>query len=454
MKKRMKGSLTVVLALSMFLFLSFCLVLVEGCRIWCYRVKAIQAAELAEFSILSEFRPELFKKYGLFFLDLDYEQGGQRVDILKSRADKYLRENAPEVTTTFLETDQFCRATDADGSVFFRQVIAQMESQTGIGIAKDLIESLNDMSGNNIDLQNKLSQNQSFADGCLENVQEESEEKDSVFVKVSLPNVTFPSLKSLTQAVFGDMDDLSSKEIDLRERLGNRVLLEGAGTREGISLYEMQLFHEYVFSCFHYYGAAKQPVSCETLEYQLEYIISGRKSDRENLENIMWRIFLLRAGGNYLSYRQDGEKIAKAEAEATAMVGFTGIVPLIEAVKEMLLIKEAIEDGITQTKRIFSGEKVPLYQNGFFVGREVGYEEYLYLFLNLTEKREKIFRTMDLIEMEVRKISDYETFSMDHCIDGFELRWSYEFPGLLSRMPMTESGNYEHSMIRKLYYEN
>ena len=84
MRKNAKGSLTVFLALTMMLFLNFCLVLVEGSRIWCYRAKAMQAVELAEFSILSEYQPELFKQYGLFFLDLDYAQGEERTDILNS----------------------------------------------------------------------------------------------------------------------------------------------------------------------------------------------------------------------------------------------------------------------------------------------------------------------------------------------------------------------------------
>lgn len=468
MRKNTKGSLTVFLALTMMLFLSFCLVLVEGSRIWCYRAKAVQAAELTEFSILSEYQPELFKQYGLFFLDLDYAQGEERTDILSSRAEKYLGINIPEVNSTFLNTDHFSRATDAEGSPFFRQVITQMKFDTGLSLAEDFLERTGQMTGEKTDLENKLQETQNRADGCARQVEQEmnrekeeeeeeeaeEEEKDSVLVHISVPNITFPSVDALTAAVFGDTGDLSEISIDLKERLEKRSLKQGVGSREGVSFLEMQLFHGYLFSYLNHYGVNNPKASKETLQYQLEYVISGRKSDRENLENVMWRIFLLRAGGNYLFYHQQGEKLAIAQEEALALVGFTGNPALIEAVTELLLMKEAIEDGITETRQIFAGEKVPLVQNGTSFGVEIGYEEYLYLFLNLTDKKEKILRTMDVAELEIRALSGYEKFSMDHCVDRMELQWKYEFPSLFVRTPLSESGNYEYTITRKIYYEN
>lgn len=465
MRKNVKGSLTVFLALTIMLFLSFCLVLVEGSRIWCYRAKAMQAAELAEFSILSEYQPELLKQYGLFFLDLDYAQGEERIDILNSRAQKYLGINIPEVHSLFLNTDHFSRATDAQGSPFFRQVITQMKFDTGLSLAEDFLERAGQMTGERTDLENKLQETKSRADDCARQVEQEmnrekeddeneEEEKDSVLISISVPNITFPSVNALTAAVFGDTKDLSDCSVDLSGRLEKRSLLQGVGSKEGVSFFEMQLFHGYLFSYFNHYGTDNPKASKETLKYQLEYVISGRKSDKENLENIMWRIFLLRAGGNYLFYHQHGEKLAKAQGEAISLVGFTGNPALIEAVTELLLMKEAIEDGITETRQIFAGEKVPLIQNGTSLGVDVGYEEYLYLFLNITDKKEKILRTMDVAELEVRALSGYEKFSMDHCVDRMELQWKYEFPSLFVKTPMSESGNYEYQITRKIYYEN
>ena len=117
----------------------------------------------------------------------------------------------------------------------------------------------------------------------------------------------------------------------------------------------------------------------------------------------MWRIFLLRTGGNYLFYHQDAEKIAEATAEAVAIAGIAGNAALIKAVEEIILISKAIEQSVRETKTIFEGEKVPLYTGGVFSGVQMGYEEYLYLFLNTTKTEEKIYRCMDIVELEIRK---------------------------------------------------
>jgi hypothetical protein len=93
MSRRLKGSVTIFLALLMMTFFMLCLVLVEGVRIYYLRANAIQAMELAEFSALSEYQRELFEHYGLFFLDLDYEQGSEQVGILEGRLNHYLNKN-------------------------------------------------------------------------------------------------------------------------------------------------------------------------------------------------------------------------------------------------------------------------------------------------------------------------------------------------------------------------
>ena len=59
MKMTVKGSMTIVLSLLMILFLTFCMVLLEGVRNYFLKLEAEQAMELAEFSILSEYQREL-----------------------------------------------------------------------------------------------------------------------------------------------------------------------------------------------------------------------------------------------------------------------------------------------------------------------------------------------------------------------------------------------------------
>lgn len=445
-----KGSLTIFLALIMLTFLSFCLVLIEGTRIYFLRVKAVQAIELAEFSILSEYQQELFEKYGLFFLELDYEQGEESIEILEQRAQTYLVKNASELQTSILQAGKFERATDNGGYAFFSQAVEWMKLKSGYKLFEELLGNVGDVTLENVDLGEILEENEAAAGGILNGYQKD---EDGTPFHISLPDISFPSIDALTEAVFGETNDLSQKSVNLSERISKRELFTGEGNREERSFVEMQLFHGYIFQNCNYYGRKDENIWTESLKYQLEYIISGRESDQENLENIMWRIFLLRAGGNYLFYHQDAEQLAKAQAEAFSLVGFLGNTALIEFVKEIILISQAIEDGITQTKQVFLGEKVPLYQNGIFSGVELGYEEYLYLFLDTTERTEKIYRCMDIVEMEVREKSGYESFRLDHCVDCFELQWDYQFPSLFTVLPMMDGGIYENTIIRKIYYE-
>ena len=140
MRRIVKGSMTIFLSLSMMLFLLFCMVLLEGVRNYCLRVEAQQAMELAEFSVLSEYQQELFQNYGLFFVDLDYEQGEELVSVLEKRAEKYLLENAEECETLELRAENFRRATDEEGSAFFRQAVEQMKLESGYKVFEELID--------------------------------------------------------------------------------------------------------------------------------------------------------------------------------------------------------------------------------------------------------------------------------------------------------------------------
>lgn len=406
--------------------------------------------ELAEFSVLSEYQYELFSHYGVFFLDLDYEQGAEHTGVLEQRAGTYFTQNAGEVMLSGLRAENFRRATDSGGLPFFRQAVEQMKVKTGYKVFEGLFEKAGELTEESVNLRELLKENESSAEGILGGYVDE--EGEPLF-QISIPKISFPSVAALTEAVFGSEAGLSEKAVDLQERIGERELNKGVGVSEEAGFVEMQLFHAYLFQYLHHYGAEEPDAWKEALEYQLEYVISGEASDKENLENIMWRIFLLRAVGNYLFYHRDGGKLGKAETEAVALVGITGNAALIRLVREIFLISQAIEDGISETRRIFAGDKVPLYQQGVFAGIEIGYEEYLYLFLCTTDTTEKLYRCMDVVELEVREKSGYEAFRLDHCTDCFDVRCTYEFESLFADIPLRTGGTFENTIRRKVYYE-
>lgn len=444
-----KGSMTVLLALSMLVFLMFCLVLTEGVRNYFLRVKAQQAMELTKFSLLSEYQSELFQHYGVFFLDLDYEQGKEQTGTLEYHAGNYLQKNAEELNTVYVSAENYRRATDAGGLPFFQQAVELMKVKSGYKIFEELT-GISENLGESADLEQALEETTQEASKILQ--QYTGEDGEALF-DISLPEVSFPSIEMLTEAVFGDTGDLSEKKIVPEERLLNRSLSKGSGTEEKTGLLEMQMFHGYLFQYMSHYGTENPEVWKEVLEYQMEYIIAGKADDRKNLEDIMWRIFLLRAGGNYLLFHKDAQKMAEAETEAAVLAGITGNAALMGLVREILLISKAIETAVEETKSIFAGEKVALYEEGLLGNIQMGYEQYLYLFLNTMDQKEKIYRCMDIIELEIREKCGYQMFRLDHCVDKFDLEWNWQFESLFMEIPLMEGGIYENTIKQQVCYE-
>ena len=452
MMRKEKGSITIILALMMTTFLMFCLVLVEGVRIYFFRTNAMQAMDLAEFSVLSEFQKELFEQYEVFFLDLDYEQGKEQIGILEQRLRTYLEKNTEYLTTGSLFASEFRRATDAGGNAFFAQAVNAQKIDYGYGVLEDLLGSWKTVEVDSIDLQEVLKEQEEKAEAILEGLKSDEEGFHWNF-DVELPDISFPSIDALTEEVFCGLEGISKKSIDVNERIEKRTLIKGVGQKERGSEGDKQLFHQYIMEHCNFYGADNEDIWKNALEYQVEYIIAGEESDIENLEDVMWRIFLLRATGNYLFYHQDSKKLGEARLKAKMVVGLLEEGLLLEAVKEMFLIAMAIEDGISETKYIFAGGKVPLYEKGVFSGLLFGYKDYLKLLLNVTPGDKKVLRCMDVIELECRVKSGYEDLRLDHCIDGFEVQWNYRYVRLFTQLPFSNGGIYESQMIRKIYYE-
>ena len=64
------------------------------------------------------------------------------------------------------------------------------------------------------------------------------------------------------------------------------------------------------------------------LQYETEYLISGKESEKENLGSVFSKILLMRFLPNLIYVQGDTVKQGQAEALAASILGITGIVPL------------------------------------------------------------------------------------------------------------------------------
>lgn len=196
-------------------------------------------------------------------------------------------------------------------------------------------------------------------------------------------------------------------------------------------------------------------VQAKTLQYELEYIISGHKTDKENLGSVATKLILLRTLMNFVYVYTDKEKNATAYATAAALVGFTCLAPLVTLIKTVILFVWAMVEALVDTYALLDGRSVPLFKSKstFKVtyndlismskkniaglaskypkdqGKigEFTYSNYLRIFLIMNGTRKNCYRSMDIIQMNMQKVLG-DGFYLSNCIFGMEVQAYMKLP--------------------------
>lgn len=215
------------------------------------------------------------------------------------------------------------------------------------------------------------------------------------------------------------------------------------------------ILYEYADSHFRNIVSGDEKEKETALEYEKEYLIGGNAGDVENLSGTVNKIIFIRTVTNFISILSDGEKGKLAYATAAALVGFTGLEPLIRLTKTLILIVWSFEEALVDMAVLLSGGNIPLLKDGkgFSMGYEdlllvnkkmiqdkannkkslqggiadLTYQDYIRLFF-LMEGREKVcYRMMDLIENNIR-LRYHNDFSMERCTYGIQAEGLFTIP--------------------------
>lgn len=202
------------------------------------------------------------------------------------------------------------------------------------------------------------------------------------------------------------------------------------------------------------------------LQYEQEYIITGKKKDKDIFSSIIHRILLMRTVLNFVSILGDKGKVEQAQTTALGVVGFTGLPVLIQFTKMLILLVWSYEESLVDTRALLYNKKVPLLKTKetFLVGYEdlmllnkefikkkvdemddtksgrlaFDYDDYMSVFMLFTSDIKKSYRAMDLIEanMNLR----YEGgFKMNHCIYGFKMKGIFQIDTLFIQLPFIKN---------------
>lgn len=482
------GYMTVYLALTLGVLISLCLALTEGCRYGGIRLETECVMDIGMDSLLAEYHRELFRQYNLFAIDCSYGTAAGTTKATEQRLLEYMNHNF-SLKDIFLdkilyrdffalkaEEAEMTKAvflTDAGGEVFRRMAVNALEDDIGVGIVQQVTEWLQTIE----------------SEGLQErNIAEEKQAVDAQIEEYEGKHIESPT-KVLEEKRSGGLLSLVLPEEDISDRRMEEGTLIAARIKENavnhgnIDISQPEgweettqriLFHEYLLRYMGRYSAEKEG---NPLWYEVEYIIGGALSDRENLRFVVNRLFAVREAANavYLFGSEENYAIAKALGEAIAAAL---MVPEIgELFTVSLVLGWAFAESVYDVKTLLSGGRIPLLKNddswhyglqGILQGdlaevsdseeasktEGMSYEDYLRVFLFLTDSREVTFRAMNVVEQNIRNTVGNSAFRLDACLTEIEMnvkvqsRYGYEVE-IRRRKSYTESLEAEASAAKK-----
>ena len=201
--------------------------------------------------------------------------------------------------------------------------------------------------------------------------------------------------------------------------LPSKRTLEGGNFKEvsSDSLLDKAFFVSYLTGHF---SNRTRNNSGQPLLYEIEYLLEGQDSDRENLSAVCSQLMLIRMLANYSYLLTDTAKQKEVEVVVGVICTLISLPEITEAVKQAVLLAWAYGESVVDVRGLLKGNKVPLFKtsgtwrlqlnqlenlatNGMIGGAPslkegMGYEDYLIAFLLLKDRETLCIRGLDLIE--------------------------------------------------------
>ncbi|GFI36445.1 hypothetical protein IMSAGC015_00606 [Lachnospiraceae bacterium] len=432
-----KGEVTAYLSLIFILLISFVGGIMEAASV--QMAKNYRRADMnrAIESVFAEYQKELLEEYGIFALEGSYESGSYSEETIKNRLDFYgaqgIRQSVSRIE--FL--------TDHGAEAFCGQVEAYMKHKYGLNLLQDKIgmtdvwkqqeEQAKDCEKDEIKQQKELSGLLQENEGRLPTEENPIEHVEQL-KKSSLLDLIMPKDKPVSQKTIDLGDTLSFRELNCGYGDFSDVAEEG-GTLTSLIL------GEYLLEQFS--NGAGEP-GAGALDYQLEYILAGKRNDRENLEAVAGKLILLRFVPNYMHLQGSSTKKAEAEALALTLCSLLAVPAITEAAAQVILLAWAYGESLMDMRSLLRGNKVPLVKtddswqlslSGLMkLGQEgdlndgkdtqggLPYKEYLRILLFLEKKETTAMRALDMIEQNLRTEHGLAFFKADQCISKIEVK--------------------------------
>ena len=257
---------------------------------------------------------------------------------------------------------------------------------------------------------------------------------------LSNQELSVEGLPSESRSADRDAADFFSGALSFLDVSEWKKLLSGLQVEKWDSSALVDEFYLLAYAEENFASYVRSPARESALQYETEYLIAGKASDRENLKAVANRILGLRFLANYVYLSGSSEWKAASGSAAAALTGLLGFPQAKKAVEVLLTAAVSFGESMLDVHALFAGEKVPIMkdastwnltlQNAAVLlknkgpvkqgKRNAGYEDYLKLLLAARMKRELLlFRMIDLMQANVAL--EEPGFLMEECL--FAFRW-------------------------------
>lgn len=472
-----RGYITVFLSLSLTLILSLVFTVIEGARISAIRMKFECVTDIGMNSVLAEYHRELLKQYDLLFVDTSYSGSHPEIANTEAHLRKYAQKNCRPgegkglfgsrdflaLNMGTVEIPEYSVASDDNGAVLKRQVTDYMGDYPLGAVLVKLGADVSLLQGAGIDTKDVDAWRRQYEEeiDAIGLPEEETEDGETKEVPLNNPADAVNAMRSsgVLNLVLENPSAVSAVKVDVGDYISHRSgRMKGTGlcaeAVEAGGAPNDLVFQLYLFEKCGYYGAQMDK---SLLKYQMEYILAGKNTDWQNLEQVAKKLLLWREVANMLYLLSDSAKIAEAEILAAALSAVLLMPALMEPVKYTILFAWAYVESLQDVKTLFSGGRVPIFKTAAdwktginclknvrgsltedSAGTGLNYKEYLQIMVFLQDAETRTERAMDIMEMDIRQTPGNARFRLDGCFDAYQ-----------AHLEMTSRFGYSYEMTRR-----
>lgn len=433
-----RGEVTAFLALIFVLLVSFAGSLMESASL--QTAKSYRRADMnrAIESVFAEYQRELLEEFDIFSLEGSYESGTYDEKKLVDRLSYYGASGMKQ------KIGRIELLTDKNGKSFLEQIDYYIESKYGLSSLINLHSSM-DIWKKQEEKEEHIQQLETELDQQLSEMLSENGLELPIDGN-PLPNMQNLAATPLVDLVMPAHRTVSEKAAATDSMVSHRSLRKGYGdfsdVTEGTELSAIA-FGEYILTHFSSAVPKEGEKKDGSLDYEIEYILSGKDSDRENLETVLRKLLIFRFVPNYAYLQGDSARQAEVKALALTLCSVIALPAAADALAQVLLFAWAFGESIMDLRSLIEGGGVPITKNSeswqlslsglMTLGTEgenqegkntsegITYDEYLRVLLFLNHKQEMSLRALDMIELCLRKEKGLSWFRADNCISRMEV---------------------------------